>query len=44
VDNYTLADTFWPAFKMTVQEGKAKGVMCSCVSMHACTVSFKRTF
>ena len=30
VDNATLADTYWPAFKATVQEGKALGVMCSC--------------
>jgi hypothetical protein len=30
IDNATLADTYFPAFKMTVQEGKALGVMCSC--------------
>lgn len=34
VDNYTLADTFLPAFKMTVVEGGAKGVMCSYNSLN----------
>jgi len=29
VSNYTLQDTFWPAWKQSVQEGKALGVMCS---------------
>ena len=29
IDDYTMADTYLPAFKMTVQEGKAKGAMCS---------------
>lgn len=29
IDNYTLADTFWPAFRMSVVDGGAKGVMCS---------------
>ena len=28
VSNFTLADTYWPAFKASVQTGKAKGVMC----------------
>eukprot|EP01060_Flectonema_neradi_P007900 TRINITY_DN1560_c0_g1_i1.p1 TRINITY_DN1560_c0_g1~~TRINITY_DN1560_c0_g1_i1.p1 ORF type:complete len:766 (+),score=190.76 TRINITY_DN1560_c0_g1_i1:49-2346(+) len=29
VDNYTLADTFFPAWKETIVNGKALGVMCS---------------
>ena len=29
VSNFTLADTYWPAFKATVQQGQALGVMCS---------------
>ena len=29
ISNFTLADTYWPAFKASVQEGKAHGVMCS---------------
>ena len=29
VSNFTLHDTFWPAFKASVQQGGAKGVMCS---------------
>lgn len=29
VSNYTLQDTFWPAWKQSVQEGKALGIMCS---------------
>ena len=29
VDNYTIADTFWPAFADAVLVGKARGVMCS---------------
>ena len=29
VSNFTLADTYWPAFKTTVQTGQALGVMCS---------------
>ena len=27
-----LTSTYWPAWKAAVQEGKAKGVMCSCES------------
>jgi len=30
VDNYTLADTYFPAFKESVVEGGALGVMCRC--------------
>ena len=29
VSNFSLADTYWPAFKASVIDGKAKGVMCS---------------
>ena len=29
VSNFTLADTYWPAFKASVMDGKAAGVMCS---------------
>eukprot|EP00051_Salpingoeca_urceolata_P028265 m.485929 g.485929 ORF g.485929 m.485929 type:complete len:823 (-) comp24071_c0_seq1:75-2543(-) len=29
VSNQTLANTYWPAFKASVQTGGAKGVMCS---------------
>eukprot|EP01047_Picozoa_sp_COSAG01_P064859 COSAG01_NODE_8656_length_2706_cov_11.170694_4_plen_84_part_00 len=30
VSDYMLTSTYWPAWKAAVQEGKAKGVMCSC--------------
>jgi beta-D-xylosidase 4 len=29
VSDYMLSSTYWPAWKASVQEGKAKGVMCS---------------
>ncbi|EDQ89770.1 uncharacterized protein MONBRDRAFT_36817 [Monosiga brevicollis MX1] len=29
VSNFSLMDTYWPAFRVAVTEGKAKGVMCS---------------
>jgi len=29
ISNYSLADTYFPAFKAAVQQGGAKGVMCS---------------
>ena len=29
VSQYALAGTYWPAFKQSVMEGKAAGVMCS---------------
>lgn len=29
ISNFALQDTYWPAFKMSVMDGKAKGVMCS---------------
>ena len=29
VSNYSLADTYFPAFKKSVVDGGAKGVMCS---------------
>jgi beta-D-xylosidase 4 len=29
VSNYSLADTYWPAFQASIVQGKAKGVMCS---------------
>ena len=32
VSNYSLASTYFPAFKMAVREGQAAGVMCSYVS------------
>lgn len=28
VSNYSLADTYWPAFKKSVMSGGAQGVMC----------------
>ena len=31
VSNFTLADTYFPAFKASIVEGGAKGVMCRCV-------------
>ena len=32
ISNYSLATTYWPAFKRSVMNGGAKGVMCSYVS------------
>jgi beta-glucosidase-like glycosyl hydrolase len=43
VSNYTLADTYFPAFKASVMEGKAHGVMCSYNSVNGvptCANSF----
>lgn len=34
VTNFTLQDTYWPAWKQSVQEGKALGVMCSYNSLN----------
>jgi len=34
VDNFTLADTYFPAFKETVKNGEALGVMCSYNSLN----------
>ena len=28
VSNFSLADTYWPAFQASVVDGKAAGVMC----------------
>ena len=30
VSKYLLADYYWPAFRASIRDGKAKGVMCSC--------------
>ena len=43
ISNYTLADTYFPAFKATVQKGGALGVMCSYNSLNGvptCANSF----
>ena len=32
VSDYMLSSTYWPAWKASVQQGKAKGVMCSCAN------------
>ena len=34
ISDYMFADTYWPAFKRSVQSGGAKGVMCSCNSVN----------
>ena len=33
VSDYMLSSTYWPAWKASVQQGKAKGVMCSCANL-----------
>ena len=30
VSKYLLTDYYWPAFRASIRDGKAKGVMCSC--------------
>ena len=43
VDNFTLADSYFPAFKASVQEGGALGMMCSYNSLNGvptCASSF----
>ena len=30
VSKYLLSDYYWPAFRASIRDGKAKGVMCSC--------------
>jgi beta-D-xylosidase 4 len=36
ISNFSLADTYWPAFQAAVQKGRAKGVMCSYNAVRAC--------
>ena len=36
VSKYLLADYYWPAFRASIRDGKAKGVMCSCGPARHC--------
>ena len=40
VSKYLLADYYWPAFRASIRDGKAKGVMCSCGPARHTSVTF----
>ncbi len=37
VSNYTLSDAYFPGFRAAIKHAGAKGIMCSCAIVCACT-------